>query len=94
METNYYKNVKPIKQGLNFTTLIKVGLILFLSIISTGKLFAQLEKLQSNLNSSTTFQDIYVPEKQYLDNLKLTLDSTTYYCGGAEYKTFKKFQNF
>jgi len=94
METNYYKNVKPIKQGFNFTTVIKVGLILFLSIISIGKSFAQLEKLQSNLNSSTTFQDIYVPEKQYLDNLKLTLDSTTYYCGGAEYKTFKKFQNF
>lgn len=35
-----------------------------------------------------------MPEKQYLDNLKSSLDSATYYSGGAEYKTFKKFQNF
>jgi len=54
---------------------------------------AQLDKQLLNMSPTKSFQDINLSEKLYLDSLKTVLDSTTYYSGGGEYKTFKRFKN-
>ena len=73
-----------------FSKLIVLCVILFLNV----KIYAQLDKHISTMTSITTFQDISTPENIYLANLELSLDSATFYSGGGEYKTFKRFQNF
>lgn len=69
-------------------------LILSFVVFTCSTSFAQLNKLTQQIDSSTTFYEINIQEKVFLDSLKLVLDSASYYSGGSEFREYKRFKTF
>jgi hypothetical protein len=86
------KYLKGYVSNLKTLSLLK-AIILSLFLFCVLNVNAQLDKQLLNISPTKSFRDINLSEKLYLDSLKTVIDSTTYYSGGGEYKTFKRFKN-
>jgi len=90
------KNYNKVKKNLNICFMsrsLKVslffGLFCFI-LLSNG--FGQLNTYLNNIQSDSNYYMIKNGMKPYLDSLKTTMDSISFYAGSGEYKEFKKFE--
>ncbi len=80
MKTQIFKSIK------NHFILVFFSLSLFTNS------YAQIDLHLANWDSTTNFFEVKDQMNSYLDSLRNTMDSATYYSGGGEYKEWKFFE--
>ena len=66
--------------------------IVSISLLLTNNSFCQLDMHLQNMDSTSNFYTIQSQMNSYLDSLENTMDSSTFYAGGGEFKAWKFFE--
>jgi hypothetical protein len=94
MEPKNYKALKDYALFANFRFVIGLIFISLFTFTLTNSSYGQLNRFLNNMNPNTNFYTIKNRMDVYIDSLKTTMDSASYYSGVGEFKEYKKFLKY